>query len=290
MSKSTEIIRFDWAAKGLLRDKANFDILEGLVSTILDQPIHIIELLESESNQRFPNDKFNRVDIKAKDQKGDIILIEIQLTRELYFLQRILFGVAKTITDHLSLTQRYENVKKVYSINILYFDFGKGSDYLYHGQNSLIGVNTGDMLLVNAKEKNCIKIVGAEAILSEYYILRINQFNSNGNLPIEQWMRYLKDGTIDPDTNVPGLVQAAERLTYLKMSREEQKAYEAYIDDLRYEWDVIDTAKYDGRLEGLEEGAKTTNLQNAKKMKDLGVDTEIISQVTSLSAEDIQRL
>ena len=48
--------------------------------------------------------------------------------------------------------------------------------------------------------------------------------------------------------------------------------------------------RFDWAAKGLEEGAKMTNLQNAKKMKDLGVDTKIISQVTSLSAEDIQRL
>ena len=119
-------IRFDWAAKNILRDKADFTILEGLVSAVLGEKITITELLESESNQKTKDDKFNRVDIKAKNRKGEIILIEVQLSTELYFLQRVLFGVAKTITEHLKLGKNYRKVKKVYSINILYFDFGEG--------------------------------------------------------------------------------------------------------------------------------------------------------------------
>ena len=91
-------IRFDWAAKKILRDKANFSILEGLCTVLLQEPVHIIELLESESNQQDPQDKFNRVDIKARNSKDEIILVEIQLTREVYYLERILYGVAKAIT------------------------------------------------------------------------------------------------------------------------------------------------------------------------------------------------
>ena len=138
--------RFDWAVKCLLRQKANFDVLEGFLTVLLGEEVKIIELLESESNQQSVDDKFNRVDIKAKNSKGEIIIVEIQNTRELYYLERILYGVAKAITEHISLGERYYEVKKIYSISILYFDIGKGNDYLYHGQNSFTGVHTGDRL------------------------------------------------------------------------------------------------------------------------------------------------
>lgn len=59
-------IRFDWAIKRLLRQKANFDVLEGFLTVFLDEPIKIVEILESEGNQQTADDKFNRVDIKAK--------------------------------------------------------------------------------------------------------------------------------------------------------------------------------------------------------------------------------
>jgi hypothetical protein len=77
-------IRFDWAIKRLLRQKANFGVLEGFLTVFLGEQIKIEEILESEGNQQDADDKFNRVDIKAKNTKGDIILIEIQNTCELY--------------------------------------------------------------------------------------------------------------------------------------------------------------------------------------------------------------
>lgn len=59
-------IRFDWAIKRLLRQKANFRVLEGFLTVFLNEPIKIVDILESEGNQQQANDKFNRVVIKAK--------------------------------------------------------------------------------------------------------------------------------------------------------------------------------------------------------------------------------
>ena len=136
MEQKDKYIRFDWAIKRLLRNKANFGVLEGFLTVLLGEEIHILEILESEGKQQREDDKFNRVDIKARNSKDEIILVEVQNTRELYYLERILYGVAKTITEHIDLGEIYSNVKKVYSISILYFDIGQGSDYLYHGQNT----------------------------------------------------------------------------------------------------------------------------------------------------------
>ena len=74
-------IRFDWAAKRMLRDKANFGVLEVLMTVLLEEEVKIVEILESEGNQNAEDDKFNRVDIKAKNSKGEIILVEVQQTR-----------------------------------------------------------------------------------------------------------------------------------------------------------------------------------------------------------------
>ena len=62
-------IRFDWAIKRLLRQKANFGVLEGFLTVFLGEQIKIEEILESEGNQQMADDKFNRVDIKARTQR-----------------------------------------------------------------------------------------------------------------------------------------------------------------------------------------------------------------------------
>ena len=83
-------IRFDWAIKRLLRQKANFDVLEGFLTVFIGEEVKIVEILESEGNQQAEDDKFNRVDIKATNSKGEIIIVEVQNTSELYYLESML--------------------------------------------------------------------------------------------------------------------------------------------------------------------------------------------------------
>ncbi|MCI5151084.1 MAG: hypothetical protein D3916_17165, partial [Candidatus Electrothrix sp. MAN1_4] len=80
-----KLISFDWAMKKMLRSKANFEILEGFLSELLKEDVRIQEVLESESNKETVRDKFNRVDLKVKNAKDDIIIIEVQYDREFDF-------------------------------------------------------------------------------------------------------------------------------------------------------------------------------------------------------------
>lgn len=217
-------IRFDWAIKRLLRQKANFAVLEGFLTVFIGEKITIDEILESEGNQEDELDKYNRVDIKARNSKGEIIIIEVQNTFEANFMERVLYGVAKTITEHINLGDDYSHVVKVYSISVLYFDLGKGSDYLYHGQNRFIGVHTHDELEMNVRQRNAIVKKSPNEIFPEYILIRVNEFNKVATSPLEEWMNYLKEGVIHEDTTAPGLQEAKERLKYYNMSKPEKIA------------------------------------------------------------------
>lgn len=298
MEATDRYIRFDWAIKRLLRQKANFGVLEGFLTVLLGEEVKIVELLESESNQLTADDKFNRVDIKAKNSKGEIIIIEVQNTRELDYLERILYGVAKAITEHISLGERYFEVKKIYSISILYFDIGSGSDYLYHGQNSFIGVHTGDYLRVSTKEKDAIVPRLPAEIYPEYFLIRVNEFNKVAVTPLEEWIEYLKTGCIRSDTKAPGLEEAREKLIYYNMSPEERRAYDEHLSAMMIQNDVLDTAKLEGliegriegREEGIKEGEQKKQISIASNLKKMGLSAEMIIEATGLSAEDIEKL
>lgn len=281
-------IRFDWAIKRLLRDKANFGVLEGLLTVLFNDKTKIVEILESEGNQQWEEDKFNRVDIKAKNSKGEIIIVEVQNTRELYYLERILYGTAKAITEHISLGDTYQQVKKVYSISILYFDLGRGNDYLYHGQNRFIGVHTKDELLINAKEENAIVQKLPSEVFPEYYLIRVNEFNQVAKTPLEEWVKYLKTGIIDPETTAPGLPEAREKLRYYDMTPEERYAYDEHINAIMIQNDVLNTAKLEGHAEGRAEGERNKQLEIAHKMKEMGMTADVIAQVTELAPGEIE--
>ena len=130
MTEKSKYVRFDWAIKRILRDKANKEVLEGLITVLLGEAV--------------TEDKTNRVDVKAKTATGEYIIVEVQLTKESDFFQRILFGTAKNIIDQISIGRDYSVIKKIYSINILYFDFGSGDDYAYHGLMTFHGMTKKD--------------------------------------------------------------------------------------------------------------------------------------------------
>jgi len=276
--------------KRILRDKANFGVLEGLMTVLIGEPMKIVDLLESEGNQDTADDKFNRVDIKAKNAKGDLIIVEVQLTRELYYLERILYGVSKAITEHIKLGNRYDQVKKVYSINILYFDLGRGKDYLYHGTTNFVGVHTGDYLEVNSKEMGVVSMKTPAEIFPEYYLIRVNQFNEVAKTPIEEWMDYLKNERIREDTTVPGLQEAREKLSYLRMTPEDRASYDRHIENLMYQNEALGTARTEGWEEGIKKGIDTANRENARKMKADNMPIELIVKYTGLTGEEINSL
>jgi len=177
-----------------------------LPEVLLREKVLITEILESEGNQESEDDKFNRVDIKARDSKNEIIIVEIQLTRQLHYLERILYGVAKSITEHISLGEGYDKVKKVYSISIVYFDLGHGSDYLYHGQTTFTGVTTGDTLSITAKEKDILCMKAPESVFPEYFIIRVRQYDKEEAVNyLDEWLDFLRTGNINDDTQAPGL-------------------------------------------------------------------------------------
>jgi len=316
-------VSFDWAVKHLLRDKENFEILEGLIEVLLHDKVHITEILESEGNQESEIDKFNRVDIKGKDSKGEIIIVEVQLTRQLYYLERILYGVAKTITEHISLGSKYDQVKKVFSISVVYFDLGHGSDYLYHGQSIFKGVTTGDTLRVTTKEDDAIRMKTPASIFPEYYIIRVRQYNkSEATNYLEEWLEFLRTGNIKDDTQAPGLQAARKNLQYMQMSRADQLAYDRHIDAIMVQNDALSLQLAEGLKEGeaiglkkgeaiglkkgeaiglkkgeaigLEKGeaigADKVRRANVLAMKAEGLPIPVISRVTGLSVKEIEQL
>ena len=308
MYGDNEYIMFDWAIKRILRDKA-------LMTVLIKTPIKILEILESESNRDSAEDKSNRVDVKAKTADGEIVLVEVQLAHEKHFLQRILFGTSKAIVEQLEIGQDYEDIKKVYSINVLYFDLGDGEDYVYHGTTTFRGMTIPDSVLkFNRRESEIVSagasVVSPKEAFPEYYLLRVNQFNEVAKTPIEEWMAYLKKGFIRPDTDTPGLQEARQKLSYMKMTKSERDAYVNYMINLRADRDVMDTAREDGwnegwndgwndgwnkgiadgRAEGLKAGEEKGKIEVAKSMKDLGLPIDVIIRTTGLTEEQVNAL
>lgn len=283
-------IRFDWAMKRLLRNKANYAVLEGLLTTLLNEKIVIKRLLESESNQEDEFDKYNRVDILAENSKGDLILIEVQNNNEYAYFQRMLFGTSKLVTEYINRGEGYEDIRKIYSVNIVYFNLGNGTDVVYHGKTEFRGIHNGELLSLSPFQQQKFNVSVVSDLYPEYYILKVNDFNRWSKVPLEQWIYFLNTGEIPEDANAPGLPEARERLKLDRMSKAELAAYYKHLDNVVILRDNIVTARGEGRLEGIAEGEQMAFQRMALGMKRKGLPIQDIAELTGLACEDIEKL
>lgn len=289
-NKNNRYIRFDWAMKRLLRNKTNFGVLEGFLTTLLNEKITIQKLLESESNQEDEFDKYNRVDMLAEDSKGEFILIEVQNNNEYAYFQRMLFGASKLVTEYINRGDSYEKVRKVYSINIVYFSLGHGKDIVYHGKTEFKGIHSGDILELTPFQKQTFKVDAVSQLYPEYYILKVNEFNKIAKSPLEEWIYYLNTGEIPDSAKAPGLDEARQRLKLERMTKDELKAYYRHLDNIVILRDNIFTERAEGRAEGITEGRTEALTETARNLKKLGVPLSTVSEATGLSLDEISKL
>ncbi len=281
-----KLISFDWAIKKILRSKANFAVLEGFLSELLFDEITIKEILESESNKETAEDKLNRLDIKVKNSKDEIVLIELQYNREYDYLQRILYAASKTVVEHIKQGDSYSKIVKVISISIVYFDLGKGDDYIYKGTTSFIGLHNQDLLKLTAGQIELYKTEKIENIYPEYYLIKVKNFNDVAKDTLDQWIYFLKNAEVKDDFQAKGLAQAKEILDYMKCSEEERLEYECYKESLHYQASMYETNYTAAKLEG----EKNKAIEIAKNLLKMGLTIESIVIATNLTVYEIEML
>lgn len=277
------LISFDWAIKRLLRQKSNFGILEGFLSVLLNEDIKIISIPESESNGDSEADKINKVDILCETKDKKLILIELQYNSENDYFHRMLFGVSKIITNYMHQGYTYDQVKKVISINIVYFDLGQGKDYVYYGNTEFKGVHFKDTLQISNNQKNLFSIGQVKDIYPEYYIIKVNRFNDVSKNSLDEWIFYLKNNALPEHYSAKGLDLVYNKLKIDDMDNVSKIQYDAHQKELAITYGVIETAKYEGKAEGILENTIKT-VVNAFKAN---LPLETISVITNLNSEEI---
>jgi len=277
-----KLISFDWAMKKILREKANFVILEGFLTELLKFDVKIEEVLESEANQETENDKFNRVDLLAKNENGELILIEVQHSSELDYFHRMVYGSSKLISEYISKGKDYSQIKKVYSVNIVYFDLGQGDDYIYYGKTDFLGIHQKDILQLSHNQKNRFGDKEVFQIFPEYYILKVNQFDDIAKNSLDEWIYFLKNEEISDNFQAKGLDSAKETLDVLKLDEKERAVYKRREENKMYKESLISTA--------VEEAKKEKQLEIAKTSLENGLDINVVSKITGLSILEIEKI
>ncbi|MBF0131820.1 MAG: PD-(D/E)XK nuclease family transposase [Magnetococcales bacterium] len=292
--KRRRLITFDWALKRLLRSKAHFGVLEGLLSELLMTDVQIVEILESESNQDGPIDKSNRVDMKIRNGQGELILIELQLEREHDYLRRLVYALSKTVAEHLRAGDPDAEISKTISISILYFDLGQGRDYIYHGTTSFRGLHTQDELQLNERQKNLFIRKTVQETFPECYLIKVNCFDEVVRTRLDEWIYFLKTGDIRDEFSARGLLEAKKLLNLFNLTDAEWQAYERFQEDLHFQASMVESTYrlglIEGRKEGLQEGkrkAKASMLLQSLQARFGSVPESIDQKVAAANLDEL---
>lgn len=289
-----KLIRFDWAIKHILRNKANFDILEGFLSALLNEDLKVIRLLESESNKQNDTDKSNRVDLLVENGKGELILIEVQVESQADFFHRLAYAAAKLLTEYLQQGQPYEKLKKVIVVGIVYYNLGQGKDYLYYGSTSFVGIHDHDLLGLSEEHQAQLQVSEVRKIFPEYHVIRVEKFTDDVQSAIDEWIYMLKHSEVKPEFRAKHIQEASTKLRELSLSAEERRAYDDFLQDLMYQasmersrWIAGWAA---GKAEGKAEGAEEATRLIAKTLLDQGIAPSVVAASTGLTIEQLQAL
>jgi predicted transposase/invertase (TIGR01784 family) len=284
-----KLIRFDWAMKKMLRHKANFDILEGFLAELLGEDVKIKHVLESDGNKETEDDKFNRVDILVENEKGELVIIEVQNTQEYDYFHRMLYGASKAIAEHIKETQAYAKVKKIISITIAYFDLGQGKDYVYHGTTVFKGIHKGDILGLSEKQIEVYSKTKVHEIYPEYWVIKTGKFRNRVNDKLDEWVYFLKNAEIKPTFSAKGLKEANEKLDAMKLPEKELKAYNAYLKHLMSIASRNHNIEIDAK-EIIKKAKEEKEIEFVLRLHGKGINPPEISDLTGLPLERVLQI
>jgi predicted transposase/invertase (TIGR01784 family) len=285
MSKRT-LVSFDWAVKRFLRNKASFGILNGFLSELLKQDISVSEILESEGNQEDENDKYNRLDLLCRDTNDELIIIEVQFFEESDYFHRCLYATSKVITEYISKSDAYQVIRKVYSINILYFDLGHGSDYIYRGRTEFVGSHNGEQLELSERQKSKFGKTMPSEIFPEYYMLKVNNFDDVAKSTLDEWIYFLKNTELPANYSAKGLSLVENQLKYDNMDTATKQQYDQYLKEIRISQDMIESAVDRGKLEGKIEGKVEVVIKGFDNDLSIG----LLTNITQLTEEEVVKI
>ena len=293
------IISLDYAIKTILRDKANFDVLSGFLTELLEKPVEVQEILESEGNIFARDDKTNRLDLKAKLDSGEFAVFEIQFFDQLDFFGKVLFNACKAVVEQVSIGQLFD-IKKVYSVNIAYFDLGAKQDYVFRANlKAFTGIHFNENIPFS---QNLNPGMPKNDIHPEYFLILPNRFDEKMRGKFDEWVYTLKKSAVRSDFTAAGLQAAAEKLDILKMTKEERAEYEKYKQTISSFKSQMRTAvltaelkgeargEKKGLAKGLAKGKAEKAIESAKEMLADGVSIEKIAKYTGLTAQEIKTI
>lgn len=267
------------------------DLVMSLLNALLPldegKRIEHVEYLTPEMVPENPGKKNSIVDVRCRETGGRHFIVEMQMNWNNEFQQRVVLNAAKAVVKQLGTSEDYSLLQPVYALNLINdVGFDAGPDEFYH-----------DYAIVNVEHSDRI-IEGLRFVFVELPKFKPQTIKERKMAVL--WLRFLTE--IDRDTDEipaellenPDTSKALKILEKSTYNEAELRAYEYYWDAVYNERGAIrhgyKQGLAEGRAEGRAEGFVAANRENARKMKDDGMPTELIAKYTGLDIETINCL
>ena len=265
--------------------------LNALLPLAEDAPITSIEYEMPEMVLEKDGGKNSIVDVRCIDARDRHFIVEMQMSWNAEFKKRIIMNTSKAVMKQVGTAEAFTKIQPVYSLNLLNDErFQPDTDDFYHDyailnvdhpERSLDYLRFVFVELPKFKPRNVM-----EKKMAVLWLRFLTEINENTDevpaelLENEQIRKAL--AIVEKSAMTEGQLYTYERF-WDQVNREHVLAEANYNDGLT-------KGRAEGKAEGIAEGALKEKLENARKMKGLNIDTQTISQVTGLSAEEIENL
>ena len=274
-------------------------LLKSFLNAILplpdDKQIVELEYLPTEQIPVIPEFKRTIVDVKCKDQQGQIFIVEMQVEWGKHFMQRLLFGSAQAYVKQLRPGEQYHLLNPVYGLGLIDSIFDEKTPDWYH-HYSLVKLDNPEQEIIN----------GLTLVFVELPKFKINTPEAKKLKVL--WLRFMRELNEQTKEVDPALLAISEIKEAIHLAEEagytpaELNEYEAYWKQVSSEKTLQIEATEKGRAEGMkqgieqgreegrEEGRVAALNEAAKKMKDEGMTLSLIAKLTGISVEQIEKL
>lgn len=240
-----------------------------------DEQIVSLEYLSAEQVPEIPTFKRTIVDVKCKDEKGKIFIVEMQLTWTNSFMQRLLFGAASAYVKQLKAGEDYHLLNPVYGLALVDSIFDKETPDWYH-HYGLVKLDNPSKTIINGLTLVFVELPKFQASSKDRKKLKI------------LWLRFMREITTETDSvdeallAVPEIKEAIALTNKSAYTPQELESYESY-------WKAVSSERT-LKSESEEKGEKRAQEKIARALKAEGLSNELIAKCTGLSQEEIKRI
>ena len=255
------------------------DLVKSLLNALLpfktpDEYIVDIEYLPSEMVPDTPFKKNSIVDVRCRDQRGRLFIVEMQMLWSSAFMQRVLFNASKAYVRQLGGAEKYELLQPVYSLNLVDDVFMPDVEKYYH-----------DYRIVHMEHSDKV-IEGLRFIFVELPKFTPHTYTEKKMQAL--WLRFLTE--IDGRTREipqelldnPEIKKAVDQIEQSAFNDAQLLGYDEFWDAVRVD--------VEGQAKGRAEGERNKQIEIARKMKQAGMDAETIARLTGLATDEIDVL